>query len=167
MTKKNKAEKKEIQRDKKEISKMEQLELELANEREARLRAMADLLNYKRRTEEEKAKFGAMANMQMVLTLIEILDDLSLAESDTEISQRGLEVIKMMQDKIKGALMLTGVEEVEGKKGDVFDPHFMEAVTTIDSGENGKGKVVDLISNGYRYMATKQILKNAKVVVGK
>jgi len=49
----------------------------------------------------------------------------------------------------------------------VFDPHFMEAVTTIDSGENGKGKVVDLISNGYRYMATKQILKNAKVVVGK
>ena len=167
MTRKNKGEKKEKQQDNKETSKIEQLELELTNEREARLRAMADLLNYKRRVEDEKAKFGAIANMQIVLSLIEILEDLSLAENDKDISERGLEVIKIMQDKIKGALMLTGVEEIEGKKGDDYDPTYMEAVTTVDMGEDSKGKVVDLISKGYRYTATKQILKNAKVVVGK
>lgn len=166
MTKKNKEENKK-KTEKKDIGRIEQLELDLSAEREARLRAMADLLNYKRRVEDEKSKFGAIANMQIVLSLIEILEDISLAENDKDISERGFEVIKIIQDKIRGALMLTGVEEIEGKKGDDYDPTYMEAVTTVDMGEDSKGKVVDLISKGYRYTATKQILKNAKVVVGK
>ncbi len=163
MSKKNKTETSKVV----DSKKIDELQSELEKEREGRLRAMADLLNYKRRIEEEKAKFGVMTNMQIVLTLLEILDDIAFARNDSEVTGRGREVIEIMESKIKGSLTFAGVEEVNVKIGDNFDPSTMEAITTLDAGEDKKGLVIDVVSKAYRYAATKQVIKHAKVVVGK
>jgi molecular chaperone GrpE len=50
-------------------------------------------------------------------------------------------------------------------KGADFDPDLHEAIAELDGGKGLKGKVIDVVQNGY-YLNDK-IIRFAKVVVGK
>lgn len=139
----------------------------LNDEKERRLRVMADFENYKRRIEQEKSMFGAMANMSIIQSILEIHDDVQLALDDVELDvDRAKSSLVNVQDKIKSAVGLAGVETLEVKVGDEFNSETMEAIQAIEDDKN-KGKVIAVISSAYKYSNKDGILKPAKVIVGK
>jgi molecular chaperone GrpE len=74
----------------------------LEEEKNRRIQLMADFENFKKRMEQERATFGAIANMGLIQQILEIHDDLQLAISDANLDKdSAIESIKTAQDKIK------------------------------------------------------------------
>ncbi len=143
------------------------IEVQFEEERNKRLKLMADFENYKKRIEQEKATFGAIANMGIIQELLEINDDLGLALDDSELDlDRAKESISNAREKLKSTAKNAGVETIEVKPGDEFDKEKMEAIQAIPNPEM-KNKVVAVISSAYKYKDKDGILKAAKVIVGK
>jgi molecular chaperone GrpE len=153
-----------------EVKDVESLKRALAEEREkaaANLagwqRAQADFINYKRRSEQEKADLGKYANRELILKLLPALDDLERALAAIPPRQAKLswvEGVKLIERKLKAVLEAAGISRIEAL-GEPFDPHFHEAVM---QGKGREGRVVEEIQKGYRLQD--RVIRPSKVVVG-
>jgi len=126
-------------------------------------RALADFQNYKRRTEEERAQAGRLANLAFVLNILPVVDDLQRALDSLDVKLAGLqwvEGIRAIQRKFEGALQASGVTEIQAE-GQDFDPNVHEAIGE-DLGE--EGKVVRVLQKGYRM--GDRVVRPAIVMVG-
>jgi molecular chaperone GrpE (heat shock protein) len=150
-------------------SKVSELEQKLQEETNRRLSLMSDFQNYQKRIEGEKSLFGAMANMGIISSVLEIHDDLELAMNDETLDlENAKNAIKTAQSKIVQTVASAGVESILVKIGDDFNKEHMEAVSMIQApNEEMKGKVIAVISSAYKYRDREGVFKPAKVVVGK
>ncbi len=136
---------------------------DLKKEKELRLRLMADFDNYRRVTENQIQKVIQTANIDLVKHLIEIQDDL-----ERSVGNLGDEGVKGIHDKLKSLLNDHGYEEIYVAVGDKFDPHSMQALTTIPTpDEKMDNTVQELMQKGYMHKPTNTIVRMAKVVVAK
>lgn len=122
-------------------------------------RAKADLINYKKdelKRLEEVARFGSES---LILELISILDDFDLALATLEKEPASAKAsagqgdpttkgLYMIRSRFEDILKRRGLERIEVKVGDKFDPNYHEAVTTITGGE--EGAVAEEIETGYK-----------------
>jgi len=150
-------------------NKVEQLQNEMEEHKNKYIRLMADFQNYQRRVNEEKATFGAIANMSLIQDILEVFDDISLALQDDNLDlDQAKSSMKIAQDKLVSSIERTGVERIEVNQGDEFNKDTMEAISTIPVQEDDKkGKVVAVISSAFKYKGKDGIIKAAKVIVGK
>jgi molecular chaperone GrpE len=138
------------------------------NERNARIQLMADFQNFRKRTEKEKALFGAISNMGLINDILEVFDDINLALNDEQIDiEQAKNSMQSAQEKIVTAVEKVGVVRIAVNVGDEFNREVMEAISTIDAGEEMKGKVIAVINSAMKYRDRDGIIKHAKVVVGK
>lgn len=142
---------------------LESLKKQLAEMTETAKRAMADLINYKKQAEKEKASLSAFVNTAILLEIITILDNFERAISAMATDQ-------IPEDHKKGiqsiAAQLTSLLEKYGVKqfsaiGKKFDPAFHEAIAQAP-GE--KDIVLEEIEKGY--IVGDRVLRPAKVKVG-
>lgn len=144
------------------------LQSQLEEERMKRIQVMADFQNYQKRIDQERSTWGAISNMALIRESLEIYDDLHLALNDENLSLEHAKIsIKSAQDKLLVSVAAAGIEVIDIKVGDNFDKEKMEAVSTIEAGEDQKNKVVAVVSSAFKYKDKEFILKPAKVVVGK
>ncbi|MFS8131373.1 MAG: nucleotide exchange factor GrpE [Candidatus Dojkabacteria bacterium] len=137
-------------------------------EKRKRLQLMSDFQNYQKRVEQEKAVFGAMANMSLIQEILEVFDDINLALSDNELTlEHAKSSMKSAQDKLVTAIDIAGVERIPVNIGDEFDKERMEAISTVPGTPEQQGKVIAVISSAFKYKNKDGVLKPAKVVVGK
>lgn len=73
--------------------------------------------------------------------------------------------IALIQRQFDDALRRQNVIEIECKAGDTFDPHFAEALTSLDTEDYPEGCVVDVCEKGYKL--GDQLLRPARVVVAR
>lgn len=145
----------------------QQLQEDLANEKDKHLRLFAEFENFKRRTAKERIELFKTANQDVLLSLLPVLDDFdrALAEikkADDDVLFKGVELI---HEKLKSTLVSKGLEEVAIKSGDIFNADYAEAITQIPApSPNLKGKVVDVIEKGYKL--GEKIIRYPKVVIG-
>ena len=150
-----------------ELSVEEQLTQDLAKEKDKFLRLFAEFENYKKRTARERMDLFKTANQEVLQAMIPVMDDfdralIEIGKSEDELLLKGVELI---HEKLKNTLSSKGLEEVEIKKGDIFDADFAEAITQIPApSPNLKGKVVDVIEKGYKL--GDKIIRFPKVVIG-
>ena len=152
------------------VDNAESLEQALAEEKEkaaANLagwqRAQADFINYKKRSEREKADLGRYANSELMLKFLPALDDLERALAVIPPRQAKLswvEGVRLIERKLKTTLEGEGLCQIKAL-GEPFDPHFHEAVM---QGEGKEGVVVKEIQKGYRLHD--RVIRPSKVVVG-
>lgn len=116
------------------------------------LRMAADFQNFKRRTDEEKARIYANANESFAMDLLAVLDNFERAieqdknQNADENFVKGMELIlKQLQDVLKK----NNVEEIEAL-GTEFDPNFHHAVAMEASDKYDKGCVTDVMQKGYK-----------------
>jgi len=126
-------------------------------------RAQADFLNYKRRVEQEIAETGKLANANLVLNLLPVLDDLeralaSVPEDVAEVSW--VDGIRLIDRKLRGALEAMGLSLIKAV-GEPFDPNIHEAVM---QGRGEEGMVIEEVEKGYMFQD--KIIRPTKVVVG-
>jgi len=126
-------------------------------------RAQADFINYKRRTEQERADFNRFASANLILSLLPVLDDLERALNSMPpklTKNRWLEGIKLIENKFRSTLEGQGLSTIK-TLGEPFDPNFHEALRQ-DKGE--EGIVIEEFQKGY--MLGDRVLRPAQVIVG-
>ena len=149
------------------LSVEEQLQLDLATEKDKFLRLFAEFENYKRRTSKERLDLFKSANQEVIQALLPVMDDFDRAMTEIKKSEDDvlLQGVVLIQDKFKATLVAKGLEEVEIKAGDAFNADFAEAITQIPAPTDDlKGKIVDVIEKGYKL--GDKIIRFPKVVIG-
>ena len=149
---------------------IEALQIALAEEKEKAekylanwQRSQADLENYIKRSEQEKAEIVESANRMLVSDLLPILDDFERAFASLPVElyeQNWTEGIRLIYNKIKTVLEAQGLAEIEAK-GECFDPCWHEAAGQLEGEE---GICVEEIRKGYRFRD--KLLRPAMVMVG-
>lgn len=127
-------------------------------------RAEADFINYKRRSEQERAEMAGSANANLIADLLPVLDDLERAlenASDDFDGPTWVEGVRLIYRKLKAVLEDRGLLEIEAE-GKEFDPNLHEAVMCVEGEE---GKVCEEIQKGYKL--GDRLLRPSRVKVGK
>jgi molecular chaperone GrpE len=127
-------------------------------------RAAADLINFKKRSEQEKAEIAKFANAVLVMSLLPILDDFERALDNVSIKLAGftwVDGIRLIQRKLQAVLESQGLSQIDALGND-FDPAIHEAVL---SEEGEEGKVIEELQKGYKFH--ERVLRPAMVKVGK
>lgn len=126
-------------------------------------RAAADLANYKRRVEQERAEQGRLARAALVLSILPVHDDFARAVEtlDGAIAEDGwVQGVLAIQRKLAALLESMGVEEVPAA-GQPFDPSRHEAVARAPGPDN---VCLDVAQRGYSLDGG--LIRPALVVVG-
>jgi len=150
-----------------EISVEEQLQSELAQEKDKFLRLFAEFENYKRRTSKERIELFSTASQDVIQALLPVLDDfdramVELSKHEQSELSKGVELIK---NKLNNTLQQKGLSLVEVNKGDDFNADNHEAVTQIPAPTDDlKGKIIDVIEQGYKL--GEKVIRFPKVVIG-
>jgi molecular chaperone GrpE len=127
-------------------------------------RARAELLNFKRRTEQERQREAQMAGLIVIAKVLPILDDFDLALANRP---QGKEIegwvngVALVAHKLRTVLESEGVQPIEAL-GQKFDPALHEAVMVEDGGGE---QVVAELRRGYTLNG--QVIRPALVKVGK
>lgn len=142
------------------------LQAELAEQKEKFIRLYSEFENFRRRTAKEKLEMIQFANEQLLKNLVPIVDDFERAEkSFKDKNDKELEGFFLIYNKFKKTLDQAGIKVMDVKAGSDFNADLHDAITQIPvEDENLKGKVVDVVENGY--LLNDKVIRHAKVVVG-
>ena len=150
------------------LSELDQLKVDLADQKDKYLRLMAEFENFRRRTAKERLDLIQTAGKDVIVSMLEVMDDCDRAEKqlnsadDIAMQKEG---IQLVFNKVRSTLQSKGVTAMESLHKD-FNVELHEAITEIPVTDNKqKGKVVDEITKGY--FLNDKIIRFAKVVVGK
>ena len=159
--------KEELKKKEEEFNKkIEEVEANLAKEKDDYVRLMAEFETFRRRSSEDRLNLISSAAADTIKGLLPVLDDCErameiLEKSSDEAAKEGTSLI---YTKLMDYLKTRGLAKIEAK-GEDFNTDFHEAVTQFPApSEDMKGKVIDVVQTGY--MLNGKILRYAKVVVG-
>lgn len=128
-------------------------------------RLVAEFDNYKKRTQKEMGDLIQTANKNLVLLMLDVLDDMERAEKqevqDINVFRQG---VTLVFDKMRNKLQQIGVEKISALD-EPFSTDKHEAITELSVEEDRRGKVVDVLQDGYTLKG--KLIRFAKVIIGK
>lgn len=146
----------------------EQLQLSQKTEREAMIRAQAEVENIRRRTQQDVEKAHKFALEKFSNELLPVLDNLeralSAADHDNEQLKPMIEGLELTLKSFLDAVHKFGIEVVD-ETNVVFNPEVHQAMTLIDSPAHDANHVVDVMQKGYTLNG--RLLRPAMVIVSK
>jgi len=144
-------------------------------------RAQADLINYKKEREKERAALAEFAHEQIVRKLVEVVDqfDGAIQTANLPTAQAGSQQptakghelsaenewakgFGAIRQNLRALLEEEGVKKMDTAGAD-FNPELHEAVSMDETGESGK--ITKEVRAGY--IIHDRVLRPARVVVGK
>lgn len=130
-------------------------------------RLKAEFENYKRRSQKERERMVSWSTEDLIKQFLPVLDDLERAVDSSQQSKNLaslVEGMRMILAKLKGVLQRQGLQEIKAK-GEEFNPHFHEALMSVDLAEYPDNLVVEEMRKGYKL--NDKILRPAMVKVNK
>ncbi|HEY2644825.1 MAG TPA: nucleotide exchange factor GrpE [Galbitalea sp.] len=131
----------------------------LADMRNDLARAQAELVNFRKRVERDRAANREAVIAEVIRTLLPAVDDLYRAEAHGDLAGSPLELVAQ---KLHAGFARYGLRAV-GEKGEAFDPHLHEAVVQLPTPGVTVNTVADVIEPGYAL--GDRLLRAAKVAV--
>lgn len=127
-------------------------------------RSQADLINIKKRSEEDKASFARYANENIILDIIPTLDSFDQAFKNKKvwdaIDKNWRMGVEFIYSQLLNSLKSHGVEEIN-PLNEQFDPQIHESVGTLE-GEDGI--ILEIVLKGYKL--NNKIIRAPQVRVG-
>ena len=128
----------------------------------------AELINYRKRKDEEVAIKLKFANQDLIMDILPVLDNfdraIKLQKSDDTNLNKFLDGFKMLYTSLNETLKRYGVEEIDCL-GQEFDPNFHEAML-IDKDETQADNIVtEVLIKGY--ILKGRVIRPASVKVNK
>lgn len=139
------------------LTDIEMLEKERDDYLDALRRLQADFENFKKRTAKQQTDVVERAAQSIVEKLLPVLDAADLA-----IAHGADETVAQVAGLLLDTLVREGLEGVDPKPGEAFDPTVHEAVAH-EPGDGGEQQVTDLLRAGYRWRGS--LLRPAMVKV--
>ena len=132
-------------------TKIAELESELAEARDRRLRLAADFDNFKKRTRQEQLETIQHASADLIARLLPALDDLhkALDHKPKGVDDAWVKGLELSVRKLDEALSAHGLEPIESV-GARFDPKLHEAIGSEESVEHPEDTITSELRRGYR-----------------
>lgn len=129
----------------------------------------AELINYRKRKDEEVSNFKRYCNQDIITELIPIIDNferaISLDDNDlTDELSKFLAGFKMMYASLMEVLKKFGVEEIS-RQGEIFDANLEEALMTDNLDEYEEDAVTEVLLKGYKLNG--RVIRPASVKINK
>jgi len=149
-----------------------ELEALIAEEKNKALRAQAEMMNFRKRLEKEKASWHASSVKSTISPLLDPMDNLERTldsaqkESENPVDQlKGLiEGVKIVSQQFQEILAQKNVTCLD-PKGELFNPNEHEAYGQIETHEVEEGHVAMVFRKGYKI--GDQLIRTATVQVAK
>ncbi|MFA4817272.1 MAG: nucleotide exchange factor GrpE [Parcubacteria group bacterium] len=131
-------------------------------------RAVADLENYKKDQAKMLGEFRKFATLDVILQIIPVLDNFNASLEHVPEDQKDnswvtgiIYIKKQLEDVLKN----NGVEEIEVREGDEFDPGLHEAIDTKETNIDTKetNKIMKVAQKGYKIDG--KIIRAVRVIV--
>ena len=132
-------------------AKIGELESELAEAKDRRLRLAADFDNFKKRTRQEQLDTIQHASADLIARLLPALDDLhkALDHKPDGVDEGWVKGLELSVRKLDEALGAHGLEPIQAV-GAQFDPKLHEAIGYEESAEHPEDTVTSELRRGYR-----------------
>ena len=144
-----------------------QLEADLAEAKDAALRAQADAVNVQRRAEQEVDKARKFALERFVSELLPVVDNMerALEAAGTDEAVKPIvEGVELTQKSLIDALQKQGVETID-PMGEPFDPQIAQAMSMVENPEVEPNTVIAVMQKGYQLNG--RLVRPAMVMVSK
>ena len=148
---------------------VESLRSELTELNAKWLRALADLDNYRKRVERERARWTDEAREALLLSLLDIVDDFERAvacgENEGPPPEDPLrEGVQLILKRLLDVLEKNGVRSID-TCGAEFDPALHEAVGQVESQDHESNEIVEELRRGYTL--GDRLLRCSRVIVAR
>lgn len=146
--------------------KVKSLQEELEQTTNALRKSLADYQNYKRRNEEEQKSMTLIASGILLGKVLDVIDDFELTvkniPEDVHESQ-WFTGLQMVLGKLKNIITSEGLERIDLKEGDLYNPAIQEVIGTVEGEEDNR--IVQVLSVGYKLQ--NRVIRPAKVIVSR
>lgn len=145
---------------------IEELQKQLAEEKNKYLRLYAEFENFRKRSAKERIDLIGTASSDVIKELLPILDDFERAiEANIKIDD--IAAVKdgfaLLHQKFDRLMKSKGVEAIH-PKDEMFDAEIHEAIAQMPAAsDDQKGKIFDVVEKGYKI--NDKIIRHPKVVV--
>ena len=162
---------------KKEIIETDSKENEQKNQlddfKDKYLRLLADFENYKKRIIKEKKDITIDIKNRTISDFVFIISEIELAmnfSNDKSSNIKSLiEGIKLIKTKLSDVLLNNGVEFINAKTGDNFDPHLHMAISESNLEDYDDSVVTEQYKSGYkldgRMMSPALVVVNKRIII--
>ena len=145
--------------------KIKELTEKLKSLEEETLRAKADLINYRKRKDDEVSNLLKYCNADIIMSLLPVLDNFERVINKEDIPddvKNYLEGFKLIYKQLKDILEANDVKEIEAL-GKEFDPMYHQSVTMRKDDTKESGIVLEVYQKGYTYKD--KVLRPAMVII--
>lgn len=132
--------------------KIDKIEAEVEEWKQAYLRKQADFQNFTKRKEKEAEELRKYASEKVMTKVIEAVDNLErgvAASSETKDFDSLVKGVEMTLSQMNGIMNTEGVEVIE-TEGQKFDPHLHMAVIVENSPEHENDDIIQELQKGYK-----------------
>jgi len=127
----------------------------------------AELINYRKRKDEETSNMLKFANQDLIMEILPLVDNferaIKLSENDPN-NSKFIEGFKMLYGNLINTLHKFGVEEIKST-GEKFDPMYHNAVLLDNDSTKEDDIIVDTFITGY--MLKDRVIRPSSVKVNK
>ena len=143
---------------------IEKLKGEIAALYDRLLRKQAELDNFRKRTQREREEFRQIANESLIRELLPVLDgfERALKQRAPAVPETFYQGMELIHRQLLDVLGRAGLEPMESS-GQLFDPHYHQAVETVEDPERRDQEIVEELQRGY--LLNRRLLRPAIVRV--
>ncbi len=127
---------------------------------------VADFDNFKKRQEKERQQWSRVAQMELLLPLLNFVDDFNRAiEQHTPKNESDAVWFKgfqLVHKELQKYLEKVGIETIKVSSNDELNPELHESIMTVQSPLTA-GHIVAVLQNGYLFKG--QLLRPARVSI--
>lgn len=119
--------------------------------RDLSLRKTAELDNYRKRIDRERATVAQTAASDLITELLPLIDDLERAlaiEVDADGTAAYRAGVELIHKQLLDLLTKRGVSPIDSA-GQMFDPNFHQAVAHEASDDHSEGQIIEELRRGY------------------
>ncbi len=147
---------------------IESLRTELESQKDSYIRAHADFDNYKKRVKRDASRSYQDAMTAILKIFLSVSDDIERAlnndPKENELSS-WVNGIELIHQKLMNQMKNQGVERMDVKPGEQFDPNRHEAITQEEHPEYEDGQIIEVVQPGYQI--SDRIIRPAMVRVAR
>ncbi|MCC3145402.1 nucleotide exchange factor GrpE [Halanaerobium sp. Z-7514] len=143
--------------------KIEELDAEIDDLLNRLQRLQADFVNYRKRSQREKAEMTIQGKIELASSLLPIFDNFERALKAEDSDSEFYSGVEMIYKQFLKAFSDEGIEEIEAE-GEEFNPEFHEAIMKVEAEEElDKELVIDVMQKGF--MIEGRVIRPAMVRV--
>lgn len=111
-------------------------------------RLQADFVNYRKRSEKEKAEMTTRGKVQLCGSLLPVLDNFERALKAEDKENDFYKGVEMIYNQLLKSFAEEGIEEIIAE-GEEFNPEYHEAIMRVETPEYEEDTVIEVVQKGF------------------